>query len=155
MIRREMLRQTALTTGCLCTCGVLKVLAQESDCCNTPDLEPESYTIQKDRIVVDIQKAPCLAEPGHAAFISAPDKDIDIILVRPDAETFVALSRFCTHGRQVLSYNPDRRLLQCNSYNHSLFELDGQVFKGPAEKPLISYVVIKNQHQLTIWRRDA
>ncbi len=133
-----MLRDTALATGGLCTCQVLSAFAAPSDCCNTPDLEPESYTIEDGRIVIALDKAAALL-PGLAVFLSFPEREIELIIVRPEPDSFVALSRFCTHGKQVLSYNPHRGLLQCNSYNHSLFELDGAVFKGPAESPLTSY----------------
>ena len=148
--RRTMLKTTAMTTGAICTCGALAATTRPSDCCNTPDLEPESYTISTDRIVVDISKAASLAEPGFAAFISYPDRDIELIVVRSDVDSFAVLSRFCTHGRQVLSYNQKRGLLQCNNYNHSLFELNGKVFKGPAAKPLASFQTEFSDGTLTI-----
>lgn len=37
--------------------------------------------------------------------------------------------------------NRRRGLLQCNNFNHSNFDLSGQVVKGPAETPLKSYPV--------------
>ena len=147
--RRQMLRETALATGGLCTCQVLAAFAAPSDCCNTPDLEPESYSIKDDQIVINLNKAASLL-PGHAVFLSFPDREIELIIVRPDPDSFVALSRFCTHGKQVVSYNAQRGLLQCNSYNHSLFELDGAVFKGPSESPLASYPTQLAENHLTV-----
>ncbi len=152
--RRQMLRNSALATGGLCTCQVLSAFASPSDCCNTPDLEPESYVIKENRIVIDLDKTDSLL-PGHAVFISKPEQDIELILVRPMPDSFVALSRFCTHGKQVVSYNEPRGLLQCNSYNHSLFELDGAVFKGPAESPLAIYPSQLAGNRLTISLKGA
>jgi len=149
--RRNMLKKSALTAGGLCTCQILDAFAAPSDCCNTPHLEPGSFTISQDRIVIDLAKAPSLAEAGHAVFISQPDEEIELIVVRPDKDQFIALSRFCTHGRQVLSYNKHWRLLQCNSYNHSLFKLDGEVYKGPAPHPLDMFEVEKKDQKLTIY----
>lgn len=149
--RRDMVKQTIFVTGCICTCSIRSSVAAQSDCCNTPNLEPESYTIKNDRIVIDLTKASSLAKPGHAAFISDSEQEIELIVVRPDSDGFVALTRFCTHGRQVLSYNKHRRLLQCNSYNHSLFDLDGTVWKGPAPRPLDSYEIEQSDQILTIY----
>ena len=149
--RRKMLKSSALAAGGLCSWRVLDLFAKPSDCCNTPDLEPDSYTVEKDRIVVDLNAAPSLAHPGHAAFISVPEREIELIIVRPDRDSYVALSRFCTHGGQVLSYVRQRRLLQCNNYNHSLFELDGTVYKGPAPKPLARFRAAAAAGELTIY----
>lgn len=149
--RRQMLRQSTLVAGSLCTCQVLHAFTGKSDCCNTPDLEPESCRIDDDRITIDLTKSLSISEPGHAAIVSCPDKKIELIIVHSEVNRFVALSRFCTHGRQVLSYNHQRRLLQCNSYNHSLFDLDGEVWKGPAPKALDSYSVETIQKQVIVY----
>lgn len=67
------------------------------------------------------------------------EKVPEIIIVHPEKNKYVVLSRFCTHGGQALSYVRQRGLLQCNSYNHSIFDLNGDVVKGPAPRPLKSY----------------
>ncbi|MBN1999050.1 Rieske 2Fe-2S domain-containing protein [candidate division KSB1 bacterium] len=149
--RREMIKITALAAGGLCTCRVFGAAVKLSDCCNTPDLEKESYIIQENRIIIDLTKAPSLAESGHAAVISKPDRKIELIIVRSEENKFFALSRLCAHGRQILSYNRHRKLLQCNSYNHSLFHLDGQVYKGPAPTPLDSYKLETHQEKITVF----
>jgi len=145
-----MLINSALASSGLCTCSVLSAFAAKSDCCNTPDLEPESYSINDECIEIDLSKAASLDKAGHAAFISDPDRQIELIIVRPEKDRFVALTRLCTHGRQVLSYNAQRQLLQCNSYNHSLFDLQGQVWKGHAPRALDSFEVKKNGDRLTV-----
>ena len=150
LTRREMMKSTVLATGTLCTCQVLDAYAAESDCCNTPDLEPDSFLVTDRNIEIDLLQAHCLEHAGHAAFISIPEARIEMIVVHVDKGEFVALDRFCTHGRQVLSYNQQRQLLQCNNYNHSLFELDGSVYKGPAPTPLRSYPVTLEQDTLNI-----
>ena len=123
---------------------------EKSTCCTTPNLEPESLEIGEKIITVDLTKAPSLSEVGHAAFIIDKEKSIDIIVVRAEEEKYFALSRLCTHGRQVLSYNRHRGVLQCNSFNHSIFALDGQVVKGPAPVPLKTYSVTIEQEKLKI-----
>ena len=152
--RRDMLKSSTLAAGGVCTCSALSVFGAQSDCCNTPHLELESYSIEENRVLIDLEKAASLAEAGNAAFIDKPEKNIQLIIVRPDDNKFVALSRFCTHGRQILSYNSHRRLLQCNSYNHSLFDLDGSVWKGPAPRPLDSFRVEKENQLVTIFLKE-
>lgn len=145
--RRKMIRQTALLTGNVCLChNLLADKGRKSDCCYTPDIEPESMTINKDSIIIDLQKSNLLGEVGDAVYVDNEDKSIKIILAHVDNNTYVATSRLCTHGGQALSYIKERGLLQCNSYNHSIFELDGTLWKGPAPGPIKSYTVsLKNQ----------
>jgi len=146
-----MIQNSALLAGGVCMCQeAFGAAGKKSTCCTTPDLEPESLKIEEKSIMVDLTKAPSLSEVGHAAFIIDKERSIDIIVVRAEKEKYYALSRLCTHGRQVLSYNCHRGVLQCNSFNHSIFALDGQVVKGPAPVPLKTYAVTIEQKKLKI-----
>jgi Rieske Fe-S protein len=149
--RREMLKTSALVAGAVCTCDVLTAFAAKSDCCNTPDLEPESYYVKKDRIELYLTKTAFLSDSGHAAILSYPERKIELILIRPDKDKYLAFQRFCTHGWQTLSYNKHRRLIQCNNFNHALFDLDGKVWKGPAPDPLPTFKTEKTQQTLVIF----
>jgi len=123
----------------------------KSTCCYTPDIEPESVTQGIERIIIDLSKAPSLDQNGRAAYVDSQDGNLKIIVVRVKKNAFYALSRFCTHGRQAISYVTERKLLQCNSYNHSLFNLDGSVWKGPAPNPIPAYPVEYSKGQLEIF----
>jgi nitrite reductase/ring-hydroxylating ferredoxin subunit len=109
--------------------------------CDTPDLSPDCLTFGEDRVVVDLAKAPELAVAGHAANLIDRERSVDLIVVRVEAGIYCALSRFCTHAGRTLAYIRTRKLLQCTNFNHSLFELNGRVRKGPAELPLASHPV--------------
>jgi Rieske Fe-S protein len=140
LTRREMIRISTLLTGSVCLCKtVLGEDAKKSNCCSTPELGKESYFINKDSIVIDLAKAEPLNEPGFASVIVNPEKNIQMIIVRIGETEYAALHRLCTHGGQAISYNSKRNILQCNNYNHSIFDLDGQVIKGPAIEPLKKY----------------
>ncbi|MEW6235634.1 MAG: Rieske (2Fe-2S) protein [Candidatus Omnitrophota bacterium] len=115
-----------------------------------PDLEPDSYAIGKKSIIVDLSKAASLHPIGGAAAIVRPEMPLQIIIVRFNRKEYFALSRLCTHGNQVLSFNPKRGVLQCNGYNHSIFGLDGAVVKGPAPTPLKVYPVMLTDGKLEI-----
>lgn len=149
--RREMIHHSALLVGSVCMCHqAMGATEFKSTCCNTPNLEAESLEIGEKSIIVDLTKAPTLSEVGTAAFIINKEKSLDIIVVRAEEEKYFVLSRLCTHGRQVLSYVRKRGVLQCNSFNHSIFALNGQVVKGPAPEPLKSYPVTYSQGKLEI-----
>ncbi|MDX9753006.1 MAG: Rieske 2Fe-2S domain-containing protein [bacterium] len=147
--RREFIQHSTMSVGLVaslplfqtaCTCmQAQKSDVQVSNCCNTPTLEKESLYIGDKTLLIDLSKAPSLQQPGHAAFVAEDENNIQLIVIHTRKGTYLALSRFCTHGMQILSFNQEQNHLQCNSFNHSVFGLDGQVLKGPAPKPLQVY----------------
>ena len=152
MNRRKMLKSSLLISGGVCMChNTVGFDNPKSTCCYTPDIEPESVTHKKNSIIIDLLKASSLNQKGQAAYVDIKDGNLKIIVVRAKKNAFYALSRFCTHGRQAISYVSERKLLQCNSYNHSLFDLDGSVWKGPAPDPILTYPVEYSKDQLEIF----
>ncbi len=151
MTRREIMGAGALWVGCVCGCRTGgDALAPRSTCCSTPDIEPESVTYGPGGLTIDLLKAPSLREVGNAAYVVNEAKSLQFIVVHAEQHVYCVLSRLCTHGGQVVSYNRQRRMLQCNNFNHSLFDLDGRVWKGPADKPLRSYSVVLVEEALVI-----
>ena len=151
LTRRDLIRNSALLLGNLCVCQKASEASRpRSNCCNTPDLEIESLSMNEKGLTIDLAKAPSLAVVGSAANIIDPEKSLQIIVVRARKKKYYALSRLCTHGNQVVSYNQKRGLLQCNNFNHAIFDLRGQVVKGPAPTPLKSYPVVMKDGKLTI-----
>ena len=141
----------ALFAGGVCTCHV--ILADDllrSTCCNTPEISKDCYQVSKKSITIDLSKVEVLDTPGYAALIADEVRNFQIIIVTPNEQDYVALSRICTHGGNVVSYNPKRNILQCNNYNHAIFSLDGQVVKGPATEPLHVYPVSVENNNLVI-----
>jgi Rieske Fe-S protein len=140
-----------LLAGCVCGCRTAgEATAPRSTCCSTPDIEAESVTYGPGGLTIDLLKAPSLREVGNAAYLVNETKSLQLIIVHTEGHVYCALSRLCTHGGQVVSYNRERHMLQCNNFNHSIFDLDGHVWKGPAEKPLRSYPVVLVEEALVI-----
>jgi Rieske Fe-S protein len=151
MTRREVIGAGAALVGCACGCRTAgDRTAARSACCYTPDVEPESVTYGPGGLTIDLRKAPSLRAVGNAAYVVNPDKSLQLIVVHAGELKYRVLSRQCTHGGQVISYNRRRGMLQCNNFNHSIFDLDGRVWKGPAEKPLKSYPVVLVHDALVI-----
>jgi nitrite reductase/ring-hydroxylating ferredoxin subunit len=148
--RREVLRRATLVLGGGCVCHLACGAAPKSTPCATPALESASLTVGEKQLTIDLSLAPSLDTPDSAARIILPERDLDILVVRTNDKEFRALGGQCTHAGRPLSYVATRRRLQCNNFGHSLFDLEGAVVKGPAEKPLKSYTVALQSGRLRI-----
>ena len=152
MDRREMLIKTALMAGSICLCRTAGADDPKvSTCCITPDIEPEALTFTENSVIVDLTMTSTLQKSGQAVYVDYPEKDAKMILVREKKNSYHALSRLCTHGGQALSYIPERKMLQCNSYNHSIFALDGTVWKGPAPDDIRVFEIESGKNTLEIF----
>ena len=151
MDRREMLQKSAILVGAICMCRSISADDPPgSTCCITPEIEQECLTFKENSLVIDLMKTKTLQKKGQAVYVDYPEKDIKMIVVREKRNSYYALSRLCTHGGQALSYVPERNKLQCNSFNHSVFNLDGTVWKGPAPTDIRSFDVIPDNNTLEI-----
>ena len=149
--RREMIGAGVLLAGGVCGCRTAgDPGAPRSTCCSTPDIESESVTYGPGGLTIDLLKAPSLREVGNAAYVVNEARSLQLIVVHVAKQVYCVLSRLCTHGGQVISYNRERGMLQCNNFNHAIFLLDGSVWKGPAPKPLRSYPVVLVEDALVI-----
>lgn len=74
---------------------------------------------------------------GGAVSATAPGRR-KVLLVRPTADEVIGLSAICTH--QGCTVVPDGGALGCPCHG-SVYELTGEVRRGPAEEPLASFAV--------------
>jgi len=65
-----------------------------------------------------------------------PTEDDTCILVRPDAETFVAYSQKCTHLSCAVFYAAARNRLECPCHEGYFAVDSGRVLQGPPPRPL-------------------
>ena len=61
-------------------------------------------------------------------------------VIRTGAESVIALSAVCTHGRCILAYDHERRGLICPCHD-GRFDLKGNVISGPPPRALPTYEV--------------
>ena len=61
-----------------------------------------------------------------------------IIIVRTATDTFVALSKVCTHNGTTVIYQADKTRIYCENHG-SVFAFDGSVTTGPAPTALKKY----------------
>ena len=146
-----MLQKSAMLAGSICLCRSIRADdPPESTCCITPEIEQECLTFKENSLTINLEKTSTLQKSGQAVYVDYPQKDLKMIVVREKKNRYYALSRLCTHGGQALSYVPERKILQCNSFNHSIFNLDGTVWKGPAPTAIRSFYIISGNKRLEI-----
>jgi Rieske Fe-S protein len=119
-------------------------------CCTTQELPPASFTIQGGSVIIDLKQASALLKPGAAVKVIELERKLNLIVVHPEKNRFAALERSCTHGGAQVVYNRRRRTVQCTSWGHSEFALDGAVLGGSAKRALRAYEVRRAGDQLEI-----
>jgi Rieske Fe-S protein len=119
-------------------------------CCTTEEIPSTSFTISGGSLIIDLKKTPALANPGRAVKVVDVDRKINLIVVHEKRNHFVALDRSCTHGGAQVAYNRYNGTVQCSSWGHSEFALDGTLLGGSARRPLRSYKVQHTGDQLEI-----
>lgn len=73
----------------------------------------------------------------------------DIIVIRSGENSYIALSKICTHESCTVTYNHSSNQLPCPCHG-SLFSTSGAVINGPAQASLTVYPVIKEGDVLII-----
>lgn len=148
--RRQVLQRATWLLGGACVCQIACGATPKSTSYATPMLESASLTASEKQLTIDLALAPSLDTPGFAARIELPERSLDLLVIRTGDKEFKVCDGKCTHAGRPLSYVASRHLLQCNNFGHSLFDLQGKLVKGPAEKVLKSYAVALQSGRLVI-----
>ena len=119
-------------------------------CCTTPEIPPASFTIQGAVLTIDLQRAPELRKSGGAVRVVDLERKVNLIVVHPARNRFAALDRSCTHGGAQVVYNGRNQTVQCTSWGHSEFALDGTVLGGSAKRPVRAYEIRRAGDRLEI-----
>jgi nitrite reductase/ring-hydroxylating ferredoxin subunit len=119
-------------------------------CCETPDLPPAALNTNGNSFTIDLQRAPLLRKPGSSAKFTA--NQLDFLLSHPSKDVYVVSSRKCTHGGAPLVYNELHQSIQCTSLNHTEYDLQGNILRGPAsvKNNLKTFPVARRGHLLTV-----
>ena len=153
--RREFIRKAGLATACVCTglAGVngCSMIGGNS---RTPDIHSNAWELDGNSLIVDLDKADSLREPGGAGKLNIGDKvsgdETKVIIIHHQENEYKAFADCCTHGCRELNYLQDKQQLQCSSFGKSAFTLNGKVLKGPAEDPLNTYSLRKTDNKIII-----
>ncbi|HEU5068861.1 MAG TPA: Rieske 2Fe-2S domain-containing protein [Verrucomicrobiae bacterium] len=92
------------------------------------------------KTVADVNEIPV----GGVRLFRYPTEKDPCILIRPDAETFVAYSQKCTHLSCAVYYAPERKRIECPCHEGYFAVKTGNVLQGPPTRPL-PRVVLKRE----------
>ncbi len=134
----ETTRREFMTTSLLASAGVCLGALGSSGC----EKQGEASTVAPEAgtVTVDPATKPALEATGGSIILEVDGVDDSILLVRRKDDSYVAVSRKCTHLGCKVKYSLDDDELVCPCHG-SRFAADGSVTHGPAKTPLPSYPV--------------
>ncbi len=119
-------------------------------CCSTEELPAAAFAIAGAVLTIDLARAPALARRGGSVKVADESRKLNLIVVHAAGNRFAALDRACTHGGAPVAYNRHNKTVQCTSWGHSEFALDGRLLGGSAKTPLRSYATRRTGNRLEI-----
>lgn len=141
MERKEFIKKFAAGGSILMSAPILfSSCADDSE-----DLEPINPPGPGNEIKIDLT-APAYAD---LAVVGGYAYKGDIIIFRSADNTYVALSKLCTHASCTISYSHANGNLPCPCHG-SVFSTAGVVQQEPAKNSLKNYTVTKSGNTLTI-----
>jgi cytochrome b6-f complex iron-sulfur subunit len=144
--RREFLGRMGVWSTCACagfagasSCSMMAGVSK------VPALSGEAFYLEDNELIIDLTKTALLNNSGDAAKLVVPLHDrLKLIIILDPSGQYLVFSDKCDHGGRELNYLVDQSKLQCSSFGHSEYDLDGNVLKGPAKNAL---PVFKAQRQ--------
>ena len=77
---------------------------------------------------------------GAAVPYSVPERFLHLLLIHHRPGCFAAVWQICSHGACTLTWAPTLGLAICPCHG-SLFDLAGEVQRGPASRPIPAYIL--------------
>jgi len=131
--------------------GVLATLGcgSETGVETGPDAPTGSTTTCGNGLCLDLTdpRNQALTAVGGALVVEAPADTL--IVIRISATAVAALTDICTHARCGVSYSASTMKLVCPCHGAE-YTLTGTVVKGPAMRPLKTYVAVLVNNVITI-----
>ena len=119
-------------------------------CATRPPADGGCWTLESGKIVVDLARAPELAEANGAVRLEGKNLPERVLLTRGEDGAYRAFKNRCTHMGRRLDPVPGAGQVQCCSVNKSTFENDGKCVSGPGKKELATYPVTVEGGKLEI-----
>jgi cytochrome b6-f complex iron-sulfur subunit len=145
MQRRDFLKTTG--TAVACACLGCAGLAQCADKLMAPPLPPDSYRVEGNKLIIDLNKLPKLQETGGWAATEVAGRKV--IVLHPEEQQYKAFENKCPHKGGTCTYKHKEGVMQCVLHG-SRFDMDGKVVKGPAQLPLHQFKASLDKTELTV-----
>jgi len=91
---------------------------------------------QSKKLALGLDKVEKLKSPGGSALLKIQGREL--LFIRDSEESVRVLNPVCTHQKCTVQYDREKQLIVCPCHG-STYSLDGEVIKGPAEKPLRAF----------------
>lgn len=101
---------------------------------------------------LDLADYPELSQPGQATLVNVPRLMRSVVITRHPDNTLHIYDSWCTH--QGCKVRLVRNELHCPCHN-SMYDLEGQVVRGPSKHPLVEYGFSLQGSRLTIHLSEA
>jgi len=126
--------------------------------CETESLPSENWTVEEDgKITIKLGEMPELCELGKGVYLKGQGLKRPILVVRTDADTYLAYTNRCTHALHrkldpITGPDPGQPILRCCSMGHSTFDYEGNRLSGPAkeQEPLDRHEIEMSDGNLVI-----
>lgn len=119
--------------------------------CNTPKAEPGCWRFAGGMLVVELARAPELAQPGGAIRVEKGRGLPTRVLVFRDEEGKIrAVENRCSHAGRRLDPNPQTNEIECCSIGTSRFDLQGNRASGLARKDVHVFTVQEQDGRLIV-----
>jgi nitrite reductase/ring-hydroxylating ferredoxin subunit len=105
--------------------------------CNTkPPADPECWSYNRGKVVIDWARAPELHKPCGAIRLEGQGLPEKILLIYGMDGQFHAFKNKCTHMGRRLDPVEGESMLRCCSVSKSTFDYAGRLMSGPAKETL-------------------
>jgi nitrite reductase/ring-hydroxylating ferredoxin subunit len=104
-----------------------------------PPVDEKCWTFSHGRLTINLERVPELSQPWGAIRIESANIPARVFVMKDGEGNYRAFRNHCEHSGRRLDPVPGTETIQCCSVGQSIFNYDGQVIIGSAEKPLIIY----------------
>ncbi len=139
MDRKEFLKQLGLTSAVIFTGACLGSCSKENDTSNPSPPSTIDFTLN----LTDAANA-ALKNAGGFMYKNG------IIIAKTLSGSFIAVSQTCTHQGGTVEFQANNNRLYCPVHG-AMFQVDGSVLAGPANKPLSVYKTSLSGNNLRIF----
>jgi cytochrome b6-f complex iron-sulfur subunit len=118
--------------------------------CETSPLDPQLWTAEGEQVTIRLAGAHALAPVGGAVRLEGKGLGSSVLIVRADADEYLAFENRCTHAGRRLDPVEGEQEVRCCSVSHSRFDYEGSKLSGPAKAPLKRYPVERRGEELIV-----
>lgn len=119
-------------------------------CKTIQPLDPNSWGLEKNQIVIDLDKMPELLVPDSAVRLELDTFPNRVLIIYTNNKEFYAFRNKCTHGKSRMDLIPGTNRVQCCSIGKSIFGKSGKIISGSAKTPIVTYSVKHEDDKLII-----